>query len=257
MVDRPLLATRLLICAGVAGIADALALLAKGVAPSLGTLFFGIAGVPCIAWGLWRRRHAHAPLPWPRALKRALAAALAAWAASVLLFTVLVLSAARDESSSPAGVALVLGAGLRGERMTLTLARRMQVAAAYLRAHPRVTALVSGGQGAGESRTEAAAMADYLVAHGVAPERIVREERSTSTWENLRFSQELLRELPGPPAPVLIVTSDFHVPRALLLGRRLGLEVRGLPCPTPWYTYPNNLVREYFAFASSWLFDRV
>jgi uncharacterized SAM-binding protein YcdF (DUF218 family) len=249
--------TQVLILAGVAGILDLLALAVLHVSINTGPLFCGVAGTVSLAWGLWRRRHAQARLPWPPFVKRGLTVAIVVWAISLAVFVVLVLSAARDESERPVSHTIVLGAGLLGDRITATLLERLRIAAAYLQAHPDVIVIVSGGKGSDETRAEADAMADHLLSHGVAAERMVRERRSLSTWQNLRYSKDLLLADKGALPAVLIITSDFHVARAKFLARRLGFEAYGLPCPTPWYQYPNVLVREYFAFAKSWLVDRV
>ena len=98
-------------------------------------------------------------------------------------------------------------------------------------------------------------MADYLIAHGMPASRLVREDRSTSTDENLRFSRQLLalRGL-GPDAPLVVVTSDFHLRRAERIARKAGFHaVSGVAAPTPLYLRYNAWLREYFAYISGWL----
>ena len=86
-------------------------------------------------------------------------------------------------------------------------------------------------------------MANYLVKHGIERSRIMQEDRSTSTVENIRFSRPLIA---GVEAAGL-VTNDFHLPRALAIARKQGLALRGIAAPShPWYL-PNNLLRECLA----------
>jgi uncharacterized SAM-binding protein YcdF (DUF218 family) len=98
-------------------------------------------------------------------------------------------------------------------------------------------------------------MADYLVARGISPQRLLREDRSTSTDENLRFSRQLLAAQGiDANAPLLLVTSDFHVMRAERIARKAGLTaVTGVAAPTPLYLRYNAWLREYFAYISGWL----
>jgi vancomycin permeability regulator SanA len=86
--------------------------------------------------------------------------------------------------------------------------------------------IVSGGKGGDEQVSEAGAMAGYLAARGFPADRLQREDRSASTRENLACSRVIMDRLrPGPSC--VIVTSNFHVFRAAMIARRLG--VRGLP----------------------------
>ena len=87
---------------------------------------------------------------------------------------------------------IVLGAHVNGTRLSRALRFRVEKAEEYLRENPRTLAVLSGGRGVDEKISEAKAMADYLLAHGIERERLLLEERSVSTAENLRFSLELL-----------------------------------------------------------------
>ena len=83
---------------------------------------------------------------------------------------------------------IVLGAQVKGTNITDSLKRRLDRAVRYLREFPETKVIVSGGKGPGEDITEADAMGDYLISCGIDPGRIVRENRSASTRENLRYS---------------------------------------------------------------------
>ena len=110
---------------------------------------------------------------------------------------------------------IVLGAGLRGRRITSLLKCRLDAAYAYWMDHPETLLVVTGGQGPGETVPEGQAMKQYLVERGVPAEQILAECASTSTEENFAFSRPLLAER-GISAgdPVVLATNAFHCYRA-------------------------------------------
>lgn len=155
---------------------------------------------------------------------------------------------------------IVLGASLRGETMSLSLLYRMETALDYLQDQPETVVVVAGGQGPGEWVTEASAMAKFLRERGIAEERIILEDRSTSTLENIRYSKELLEEYLGEheqiqDVEILLVSNDFHIYRARMLARRLGLSVQTLPATTPQVVKTKMWIREYAAIIKSLVFD--
>lgn len=147
---------------------------------------------------------------------------------------------------------LVLGAQVRADRTPAeSLRYRLESAVAYLDDNPQTRVIVSGGQGPNEPCPEAEAMRDWLLAHGIAEERILAEDQSSTTAENVAFSARLI-----DPArdTVGVVTNDFHVWRAVRIAQRGGLEhTWGIAAYShPWYL-PNNLLRECFAIAKNTL----
>ena len=87
---------------------------------------------------------------------------------------------------------IVLGAGLRGENLSLILRNRLDAAVEYYNENPEAVIVVSGGQGPDEDIPEAEAMERYLYEQGVPLNKIIKEDKSTSTEENFKFSKELL-----------------------------------------------------------------
>ena len=150
---------------------------------------------------------------------------------------------------------VVLGASLRPDGTpTETLRYRLDAALAYLEDNPGTRCIVSGGQGFGETRTEADAMAEYLVEHGLDESRVTKEERSTTTAENVRYSSELL----APGAEVAIVTNDFHLYRALRIAEKNGLPgAYGLAAPTNPLYLPHATLRECAAIAKDALVGNI
>lgn len=142
---------------------------------------------------------------------------------------------------------IVLGAGLDGAKVPPLLESRLTRAIRlYRRESAAPLLVVSGGQGPGETTTEAAAMREHLLRHGVPAERIVLEDRATSTEENLRFSTELLDERTRR-GHLAAVTNNYHVFRTALTARRLGLRLDVAGAPTAWYFLPSAFLREFGA----------
>lgn len=140
---------------------------------------------------------------------------------------------------------IILGAQVRGTRITNSLMRRLDAAYAYLKDNPQTRVIVSGGQGKGEDVPEARAMADYLMDRGIEEGRILLEDASTSTWENLKLSGSLLKDM---DTAVAVVTNGFHLYRALLIGKRVGYRnLQGIAASSSPVFQLNYLVREFFA----------
>ena len=103
--------------------------------------------------------------------------------------------------------------------------------------------VVSGGQGADEHISEAQGMYDYLVAHGLEADRILLEDQSVNTVQNLAFSA---KNFDKEKDEVLIVSNNFHVFRAVGIARRQGYQkVSGLAARGYWFLLPNNMLREF------------
>lgn len=175
------------------------------------------------------------------------AAMLCGTALLVLLTAGLSVYGGLDNTSDEADALVVLGCGVRGDRVSVGLARRLDKALAYYNEHPDVLIVVSGGQGPQEQITEAEAMRRYLAAAGVPNGKIVKEEKATSTLENLQFSDALLRERFPNGYSAALVTSSFHVFRAERIARKLGLHYSHLGAPSKWYAVPLNNLRELVA----------
>lgn len=146
---------------------------------------------------------------------------------------------------------VVLGANIKPDGSpSEALAYRLDAALEYLRENPSTVCVVSGGQGPDEVRPEADVMAEYLRAHGVAADRVVREGRSTSTEENIRYTAELLAARGDLDASVGIVTNDFHLYRALRIAEKGGLPgAHGLAARSNPLYLPHALLRECCAVA--------
>ena len=143
---------------------------------------------------------------------------------------------------------IIHGAGLlQGNRVSKLLSDRLDKAAEVYRQDPTPPKLIpSGGQGADETVSEAEAMTKYLISQGIPEADILPENRSTTTLENLRFSKQILDQLEGRKYTAL-VTSNYHVYRALRYCREIGLTCTGIGSQVAFYYWPSALIREYIA----------
>ena len=140
---------------------------------------------------------------------------------------------------------IILGARLRGERITEALKRRLDRGLRYLQENPKTVCVVSGGQGKGENIKEAEAMAEYLIACGIERNRIYLETESTSTYENLEKSLRFVQK----KGKTGIVTNNFHIYRTMKLAKYLEYQkVYAVPASCNPIMFPNYMVREFFAF---------
>lgn len=152
---------------------------------------------------------------------------------------------------------LVLGCGLRGQDLTLTGKARAEAAIDYLNKNPECTAFVCGGQGDNEIISEAEGLYRYMVSRGIDKERIIKEERSTDTKQNIIFAKELAIkngfELDDNTA---VVSNDFHLYRAKLIMRKAGfVNVFSINAPTPniFLMDTSLFLREYFSVVLEYL----
>lgn len=156
-----------------------------------------------------------------------------------------------SSAAEEADYVIVLGAKVNGTVPSLSLKARLDTAVDYLNRYPDALVIVSGGQGADEAISEAECMYNYLTAAGISEERIIQENRSTSTVENLEYSAQFfdIRE-----NSVVIITNDFHVFRSVQIARKLGyLQVLGQAAPSLWYLIPTNYAREFLAVMKDFL----
>ncbi len=138
-------------------------------------------------------------------------------------------SAAVGQADISCDYIVVLGAKVNGTQPSRILASRIDAAYEYLVRNPGTVAVLSGGQGPDEGISEAQCMFNQLTERGIDAGRLVLEEKSTSTWENLTFSKALI---PAGTEKIGLVTSEFHLFRAGQFAREKGLETIGIPGKT-------------------------
>ncbi len=149
-----------------------------------------------------------------------------------------------DLPNGDADYLIVLGAKVNPDGPSLTLQTRIDAAYEYLIQHPDTKVIASGGQGADEPMSEAQCIAKELKDLGIAADRILLEDQSTDTAENIRYSQKLIETETNPT--VLVVSNDFHCFRAACIARKyLDAQVGHLPADSILFLLPHYMVREF------------
>lgn len=210
-----------------------------------GTYFFliwGGIGAACLGLGaLVGNRKLMAAIPKP--VKVAVGTLVCAGAVTFCAVEGMILSEYGASAAPGADYCIVLGAQWKPSGPSAVLRKRLDKAVEYLKANPDTKVIVSGGKGANEPMAEAEGMYGYLVQAGIEEERILVEDKSRSTYENLVYSGGLLDK---ENDRVVIVTNNFHVFRALGIARKQNYgKVEGLAADSVLGMGPNNLLREF------------
>ena len=188
---------------------------------------------------------------------------LAALLAGVLTFGGLfglVMVGSHDEVKGDPQIMIILGCQVKPWGPSILLQDRLNEALDYLRDHPNMLIVVSGGQGPDEPTTEAKAMRDYLVAHGVDGKNILMEDQSSNTVQNLRYSAQLLYDQGYVmDQDILVVSNGFHLTRVRMLVNRVWGDTDKLSTlAAPSSHLPSRLkmyIREPLALVKSFIFD--
>ena len=144
---------------------------------------------------------------------------------------------------------MVLGAGLRGTKISTSLLYRLETALDF---HE-----VSGGQGEGEKISEASAMRNFLVDNGVDSSQIIMEDKSTDTYENFLYTKKILDEESEVKDPtVTVISNNFHMFRAKFLAKEVGINTLGYPAPSHKVSAVVFYVREFFGVIKAFVFKR-
>ncbi len=245
----------ILLALGAFGVLDTLIIMPLSNL-NLGVMLPGILGLPLLLLGIFM------PV-LPQSFKTITLPGALFYYAYVLIFLLFAATSIRIHtaySKTPpqgADAIIVLGAGLRGDRPTLVLKRRMDTALDYLAKNPATIVVLSGGRGKDEYISEAEAMARYFKEKSVDASRILLEDASTNTRENFIYSYEILRTRLGDDLKLGFVTTDFHVYRAGLTAKKLGIKAFGISAPDVWYLSLNNCLRESVAIWAYTILRRI
>ncbi len=186
---------------------------------------------------------------WRRGLYMLEVVILSVFLAAMVITGITIVHSSRGTEHPEAEYLIVLGAGVNGDIPSRSLQERLDRAVAYLNSHPDAIAIVSGGQGDGENISEAQCMYQVLTNSGISSERIWTEPHATSTLENLTYSLDVIKAHTGTlPETVAIVSSEYHLHRAAMFARRLGIEAELVPAVTSALPLRlNYYLREIFA----------
>jgi uncharacterized SAM-binding protein YcdF (DUF218 family) len=189
--------------------------------------------------------------------KKIISAVLAMGIVAILSFgSFLALYGGQDTADYTEETVIVLGCGIRGTRVSVGLAKRLNKAYEYHEKNPEAMIIVSGGQGPQEDIPEALAMKTYLVEKGIPEEKIIMEDKSTSTITNFRYSREIMEKEGMSLDSVVFVTNAYHIYRAASYSVDEGFEdIAHLGTDIIWYTIPMNYMREMLAVVKMWVLD--
>ena len=171
---------------------------------------------------------------------------------SFLVCWAIVMKYARQSAGAhqAADVILVLGARLNRGEITPDFQARLAAAANKAERYP---VIILGGMPSRCGRTEAGSGYDWLVGEGIAPDRVMKEEKSRNTLENLLQARDLMRGYGFHHA--LLVTSRYHLARAAIIGRGLNLSLDLFPAEHPSMWHPAAFSRSLFeAMMINWYF---
>lgn len=183
-------------------------------------------------------------------LTRAYISLLAIALVTFFVYEGILIGTSKSEPIDDADYIIVLGARVVGTNPGRPLYERIKTAHDYLEKNPNTIAILSGGQGSDEQISEARCMFNELTRMGIDPSRLIMEDRSTSTLENMKFS---LEKFDGEDVSVGIVTNGFHIYRSLKLFKQVagydGFAIAANDGDVGFIPY--YYIREFFAFLSS------
>lgn len=171
----------------------------------------------------------------------------------IVFMTILAVYGNRDNADYNEDVVIVLGAGIRGETVSDKLAKRLDKAVEYHTRNPNALIIVCGGQGPQEDIAEALAMERYLIDKGVPQDKILKEDKSTSTNENLSNAKGILENYFPQGYSSVLITNDYHIYRAVEIADVEGISAKHINVQTEWYAIPANYLREMLAVAKLWI----
>lgn len=142
---------------------------------------------------------------------------------SIAFSSFLIIYGISDNVTYKEDAVIVLGAAIHGKTPSLTLKKRLDKTVEYHKQNPDALIVVSGGKGAQEDITEAEAMKNYLIKKGVSSQKIIEENKATSTYENFKFSKEILDKKLGKKYTVCFITNEYHILRSGFCADSVGI----------------------------------
>ena len=150
---------------------------------------------------------------------------------------------------------IVLGCGLKEDGSPTPLLKgRVDRAISFYHKQKQVNDkdiyfIPSGGQGANEVISEAESMKRYLIDQGIDEKYIIKEDKSTNTYENMKFSKEIIKDYSND-IKVAFSTTNYHVFRSGVFANKVKMKAEGMGAKTKWYFWPNAAVREFVGLIS-------
>lgn len=173
-----------------------------------------------------------------------------------IIIEILIISYAHKKTADDARYLIILGSQVRATGPSMDYQARLDAAYEYLLNEPKTIVITTGGKGKSEPLSEGQGGADYLLKKGISSKRIIVEDQSTSTLENLQFARKLIEKDGGDVAKdkIVIVSADYHLYRASYIAEKLAYRYvsckggRGL-----FILQPHYYTREAFALIKEML----
>lgn len=175
------------------------------------------------------------------------------WLISFIIVEILIISGKKSDDYNDIDAIIVLGAGINYDEPSRWLKTRLDKALEIANEKPDIKIIVTGGIGQGENFSESYVSKKYLIQNGIHENRIFMEEKSTNTFENIKYAKEILGDIKNSA----VVSSDFHLFRARLIMKEHGLNPKGISSETA--TFGLNIlynIREYFSVIKHLVFER-
>lgn len=158
------------------------------------------------------------------------------------------------ENSTDIKTILVLGSRINQNKKPAKITQeRLDAALLLAKNNPQAKIIVSGAKGADEPVSEAFSMKNYLITHYISADRIISEDKAGDTAENIAYSKKYF------DGKTVIVTSDFHLYRALYLAKQEGVKVEGFAAKTKANNllyYPNYYGHEILGLIYAFVFGK-
>ncbi|MBE6815739.1 MAG: YdcF family protein [Ruminococcaceae bacterium] len=154
------------------------------------------------------------------------------------------------DEKAPADVAIVLGAAISDGEVSPVYRERINHAITLYKEGTVDSIILTGGFGEGSYKSDSQVAKEYALSQDVPEERILIEEKSTITEENLEFSKEVMEE--NDLETAIIVSDPLHMKRAMLMAEDYNITALSSPTPTSMYktlkTKIPFLLREEFFY---------
>jgi len=242
---------------GIIGVLDTIILIIAETGVNFGILFPLLAGTVLITYNVLKIKGIFSLSKIQNTiLRRTIKICVWGFIISFVVVVGLIFSNADADPYTDVDYVIILGGGLKNGQVTKTLQYRLDQGILFLKEHPDLEVIVTGGVGLRETISEGEAMKNYLVAKGIPEDKIIVESKATSTMENFKYTKQILNERTGrSDYKVLVVTSDFHMARSKVLASVNGFIPYGIPSKTETLVFPNSVIREYFAVFKSLVVD--
>lgn len=212
-----------------------------------------VVGIGCLIFDFLYKKQILQNIPI--AIRRIAMICLALGSVLFLVVECFIMSGFFEKGEENLDCILVLGAQMKEHGPSRALRKRLDKAIDYAEKNKNVMIIVSGGKGADEHISEAQGMYDYLTKHGIDGNRIMMEDKSTNTAENLKYSSKFI-DIQN--SRIGIVTSNFHVFRATRIAKAQGYQnVCGIAASAEPFLQPTHMTREFFGVMKDYIFGNM